>query len=177
MKHRLVGAVIMVSVAVLVIPWLLSRQNIEAHVAHDTDNTTLVSEIVPLTAAGQGGVKTTETQPDQPPPVKTGTATRAALLDQEHNEPGAKQPAPATASSGWAVRVGTYSRQANVDWVVARLAKNDFTAHKVTVKTALGGNATRVWLGPYGKKKTAEKVSERLVALVGEKGLVTKHAP
>ncbi len=171
MKHRLVGAVIMVSVAVLVIPWLLSRQNIEANATRSTGknaaNNAIISEIVPLTAAGEAGIKITKQQSVQP-----------ALLNQDDGVGQvAKSPAPATtAGGGWAVRVGTFSKPANAASVSAKLAKSGFTAHKVTVKTDLG-HATRIWLGPYAKKETAGEVGKRLKILIGEQGFVTEHAP
>ena len=186
MKHRLVGAVIMVGVAVLVIPWLLSEQNGEGDDVSPgvVGNTGLVSKTAPLIPAGEGigianatdAATAAGTAPKkQPEPSASSTASQPALL-ADNPAQSATATVPATASTGWAVRVGTYSKPANVDGVVARLAKNGFTAHKERVKTALG-DATRVWLGPYAKKKTAAKVSERLLALVGEKGLVIKHAP
>lgn len=146
----------MVSVAVLVIPWLLSRPGIDANVTRTAGKKIFRAEIVPLTGAA------------------VENTTPAALLDAAASAgQGGKPSVPATSSTGWTVQVGTFSEQANADSLSAVLAGNGFTAHK----TALGGNATRIWLGPYAKKETAGEVSRRLQALTGEKGFVTKHAP
>lgn len=77
--------------------------------------------------------------------------------------------------SGWTVRVGTYTKTENVDRVSALLKSHGFDPRHAKVKTALGA-ATRIWLGPYTKKKTAEKVSTRLKLITGEKGYVTEQS-
>ena len=82
---------------------------------------------------------------------------------------------PTQAKSGWSVRVGTFSKTENVESVSNLLNNSGFNARLTKVQTTLG-EATRVWLGPYAKKETAEKVSIRLKSLTGEKGYVTKHA-
>ena len=88
---------------------------------------------------------------------------------------GADQVTQTTSVSGWTVRVGTFTKQKNVDSVSEKLNNSGFNTHHTSVETTLG-KATRVWLGPYESKETAEKVSARLKSLIGEKGYVTKHA-
>lgn len=204
LKHRLVGAVIMVSTAVLVIPWLLSEPTMDANIdASIAANITppageqnfhsqsvpenvpqSVTQSIPLT--GDTNIKTPETATQAAPPrpalAATENTTRGALLDVDDSVDdstgrGGKPAVPATSSGGWAVRVGTFSKPANATAISALLADNGFTARKTTVKTALGGNATRIWLGPYAKKETAGEVSRQLTTLIGEKGFVTKYAP
>lgn len=93
---------------------------------------------------------------------------------QSNDAPVKKQKTPETSDNGWAVRVGTFSKKSNVDSVSSLLKDSGFNAHHSKVNTNLG-KATRIWLGPYSDKATAEKVSVRLKALTGEKGYVTKH--
>jgi len=78
-----------------------------------------------------------------------------------------------SASSGWVVRVGTFSKQANVDSVSTLLNNSGFNPKTKSVDTSLG-KSTRVWLGPYAKRETADKISSRLKSLIGEKGYVTR---
>ena len=75
---------------------------------------------------------------------------------------------------GWAVRVGTFSKTENVSAISALLKSHGFNAQYTTVQTT-SGTATRIWLGPYTKKKTAEKISIRLQAITGEQGYVIKQ--
>ena len=76
-------------------------------------------------------------------------------------------------NAGWVVRVGTFSKSANVESVSSLLTNSGFKPKTTPVSTSLG-NSTRVWLGPYAKRETADKISDRLKALTGEKGYVTR---
>lgn len=78
-----------------------------------------------------------------------------------------------TSAEGWVVRVGTFSKQANVESVSSLLTKSGFKPKTTPVSTSLGPS-TRVWLGPYAKRETADKISDRLKSLTGEKGYVTR---
>ena len=190
----------MVSVAVLVIPRLLSTQGVDANVTYTVAGKKIFrADIVPLagietvteTAAGTAAEIAIETATEDAivkPIEKIPEPSQAALAAVENTPPalldastsagqGGKPSVPATSSTGWAVRVGTYAKQTNADSVATVLAGNGFTAHKTAVQIALGGNATRIWVGPYAKKETAGEVSIRLQVLIGEKGFVTKHIP
>ena len=186
----------MVSVAVLVIPRLLSTQGVDANVTYTVAGKKIFrADIVPLTeietatetgiaaetetAAEDAIVKPIEKIPEPSQPALAAVEnTIPALLDASTSAgQGGKPSVPATSSTGWAVRVGTYAKQTNADSVATALAGNGFTAHKTAVQIALGGNATRIWVGPYAKKETAGEVSLRLQVLIGEKGFVTKHIP
>lgn len=74
---------------------------------------------------------------------------------------------------GWVVRVGTFSKKANVESVSSLLTNSGFKPRTTQVSTSLGPS-TRVWLGPYAKRETADKISDRLKSLTGEKGYVTR---
>ncbi len=77
--------------------------------------------------------------------------------------------------SGWVVRVGTFSSTENVRNMSALLNGNGFNVQHTKVQMTVGV-ATRIWLGPYTKRTTAEQVSIRLQKLTGEKGYVTKQS-
>ena len=186
----------MVSVAVLVIPRLLSTQGVDANVTYTVAGKKIFrADIVPLTEIETAAEIATETATETAaedavikPIEKIPEPSQAALAAVENTPPalldastsagqGGKPSVPATSSTGWAVRAGTYAKQTNADSVATVLAGNGFTAHKTVVQIALGGNATRIWVGPYAKKETAGEVSLRLQVLIGEKGFVTKHIP
>ena len=76
--------------------------------------------------------------------------------------------------SGWVVRVGTFSKVANVESVSTLLTNSGFKPRTTAVDTSLG-KSTRVWLGPFARKETANKISDRLKSLIGEKGYVTRN--
>jgi DedD protein len=89
--------------------------------------------------------------------------SKIANLEQQDNQ----------AEDGWIVRVGTFSKKANVESVSSLLSNSGFKPKTTGVTTSLG-ESTRVWLGPYANRKTADKISDRLKDLIGEKGYVTR---
>ncbi len=112
----------------------------------------------------------------------TNSTENTVLTKDEQSIPSTKSVPQADESSHdiskdgeWSVRVGTYSKTENVNIVSALLKRHGFEAQQTKVQTTLGP-ATRIWLGPYSKKQTAEKVSLRLKTINGEKGYVTKQS-
>ncbi len=238
LKHRITGAVILMSAAVLIIPMLLSEPGVEANSADPrttTEHQTFRSRIVPLDIsnvnrpAGEAGELplstlgdnrpalldlTSKSQPDAPAKTentgessdKSGETRTALVMTQESkgdDKPAAEKPAPEattepapkpaekpaqhaaaqpakpapasepTVSSGWVVRVGTYAKKANVESVSTLLSKSGYTPRTTPVPTSLG-ESTRVWIGPYANRETADEISVRLESLTGEKGYVTR---
>ena len=243
LKHRLTGAAILMLIAVVVIPLLLSEPTLEANTdeeAAEVSVQTFRSRIVPLNIdnvngdssdtvatvdhggssdavvvdarkpalldltgkdggnAGSaenkdsGGADESKTalvmtreatspesdeikKPDTEPAAQPSATTSAA----NSQSAGSKKPEKKertdeeTLTSGWVVRVGTFSKKANVDSVSALLTNSGFNPKTKPVETSLG-KSTRVWLGPYAKRETADKISDRLKSLIGEKGYVTR---
>lgn len=169
LKHRLAGAVILAGVAALAVGWLLNSAGPDARPAATTTatNTTTTNTTAPPTA-----------QPTESPQPALLTEEADNSDDGEQPALSGEQPAPPpTSTSGWAVRVGTFSKRANIDAVSAKLEKLGFEVHQTAVKTDDGDDAVRIWLGPYASRETAEAVSRRSVAITGEKGFIAKHAP
>lgn len=226
LKHRLTGAIIMVMLAVVVIPLLLSQPSLEANnaelQAQQSGNKTFRSKIVPLNINNVNGdvgdieqseatviddnrpalLDLTKSQPTQQTSEESSTKT-ALVMTQEpaktaettpsqtpENEKKPKQEQTPEATKekqpeqvakipeeqnleGWVVRVGTFSKKDNVDSVSSMLTNSGFKPKTTSVSTSLGPS-TRVWLGPYAKRETADKISDRLKSLTGEKGYVTR---
>ena len=87
---------------------------------------------------------------------------------QSEGSAGADTAAEAQAEGGWVVRVGTFSKQANADRMSELLTRNGYEPRRTSLSTS-EGRFTRVWLGPYAERETADGVSDRLKDLVGEK--------
>jgi len=244
LKHRLVGAAVIVVLAVVIIPLFLSEPALEANSGVDEEGVaiqTFRSRITPLNLNNINGAEQAEeddlrsaevdsrkpvlldltldseenTQPpsvDEPKEEKTALVmtNNAESTEEKEAKPALQpisEPEPKTepvvekkpetkvaavkkveepktvakeavsqeetADSGWVVRVGTFSKKANVDSVSTLLNNSGFSPKTKLVDTSLG-QSTRVWLGPYAKRETANKISERLKSLIGEKGYVTR---
>jgi cell division septation protein DedD len=104
-------------------------------------------------------------------PTDSGKKTAANTTEKSATNP--TRVAEKQIQQGWVVRVGTFSKKANVESVSTLLTNSGFKPRTTAVSTSLG-NSTRVWLGPYAKKQTADEISARLKSLIGEKGYVTR---
>ena len=230
LKHRLIGAAMLIFPAVLIIPLFLKEPAIEASVASVSsinltpviEEDSFISRIEPLLNTDDGltkiikngaGVKgkiegksegkedavepaaVSQNSSEDEPELKTElqsvsqaasneqqqqqvTTTDTQTPEENENNGAASDQSVATEASAvlvgeWTVRVGTFSKSANVDSISKLLNDSGLKAKYTEVETTLG-KATRIWLGPYEKKETAEKVSTRLKKLIGEKGYVTK---
>lgn len=169
MKHRLTGAIIIVALAIVVISALLNEPANLVNI--DTVKSTqpvLQKTEVPITVTQQT--------------TSTSKGNRVLTTDQKSNsDSNSEQSSDVAASelplsgSGWRVHAGTFAEIANADSAFEKLTDNGLKARRIQVPT-INGTATRVWLGPYAKKETAEKISLKIKEITGKKGYVTEHS-
>lgn len=206
LKHRLSGAIIVVIIGVLAIPMLLSEHKIDPSIetiATKTNAKTKSTKPVPqkfrLPVTGKvsdtkqpANKNATKQKPAKSsrkvPPAdsnKAVTKKTTKAPPKAVNKPvkkatkkvAKKAPAaPAKASPGWAVRAGTFSNLRNAQSVITSLREKGFTVHATPIEIN-GGEAMRIWLGPYVQRNEAERVGKRLQSLIGEPGYVTKYIP
>jgi len=154
LRHRLTGAVIIVTFAVVIIPYLLHSSVPPEGEPIGDDMGSVVIEPPTL-------IEPPVTEPDQaqPPPEELTAAAPAA-----------------PSGPVWFVRVGTYGSIRNVNTISKLLEDNGFEAHHTEVQTN-NAKAVRVWLGPYSDRAKAEQARLQARALTHEKVYVTDQAP
>jgi DedD protein len=196
LKQRLVGAVVLVSLAVIFIPIILEgpgeewapRSNsipqpppVDFHDAAE----------LPLPAAGEPAyeeaVNEQATLPEPVPSVADAPEPApppAAAVEPAPEEPPASpsQPAsraadrpgtaaPATPAAGWYAQVGSFSQHANADGLRDRLVKAGYAAQLQQTDTGKG-SSYRVLVGPETSRANAERLLRKLVSDQQLKGLV-----
>ncbi|HEX7803497.1 MAG TPA: SPOR domain-containing protein [Pseudoxanthomonas sp.] len=162
LKQRLIGAVVLVALAVIFLPMLIkgpapdsgvSNVPLEVPAApggqYETRELPLVT---PGNAPAGGVVGMDEKSPAVPASaseaVPLGTAPAAAA--------GAMLPA-STAGGNFAVNFGAYATPADADAVIARLKQSSLPAFREPA-TINGKTAYRVRIGPYAERADAEAV-------------------
>ncbi len=162
LRHRLTGAVIIVTFAVVIIPYLLhSPAPAESEPIGDDMDSVVIEPGDPVVIEPPVPVEPPVTEPDQAqPPAEELTAPAPA-----------PQPGPV-----WFVRVGTYGSIRNVNTISKLLEDNGFEARHTEVQTN-NAKAVRVWLGPYHDREKAEQARLQARALTHEKVYVTDQAP
>ena len=165
LKQRLIGAVVLVALAVIFLPMLIKGPAPDSGVSD-------VPLTMPATPGGQYETR-------ELPLVTPGNAPAGGVVGMENGVPAASASeavplgaAPATSTTGamlpastaggnFAVNFGAYATPADADAVIARLKQSSLPAFREPA-TINGKTAWRVRIGPYAERADAEAV--RLLA-------------
>ncbi len=183
LKERVIGATVLVVVAVLIVPVFLDGS------ANDTE---MVSEVVTL--PGQNDqerttqtvtLKLDRTEPvpssalanipaSKPEPARTQSPAAAKELVVAPVTVAQEPPAATQSSTGmWAVQLGSFSNQGNAERLAADLRKQGYAAFLSKLETGSGG-LHRVRIGPQKDRDSAESVAAQL-GKTGHSGQVVPH--
>lgn len=160
LKQRLIGAVVLVALAVIFLPMLIKGPAPDSGVSD-------VPLAVPATPGGQYETR-------ELPLVTPGDAPAGGVVGMDNNAPAASAseavplgsaPAAATgamlpastAGGNFAVNFGAYATPADADAVIARLKQSSLPAFREPA-TVNGKTAWRVRIGPYTERADAETV-------------------
>jgi DedD protein len=180
-KHRIIGAVVVVALAVIFVPMILSQRDAPPEAATPP----------PPALTGQGAAEETKiaiTKVPPPPamsePVKAMASPAPSATEPAKAAPPAPKPAvpaakpapsntakPAAASSGWVVQVGTFSNTANATRLEQKLRAEGQPVRAEQLQME-NGKAVRLRVGPFRDRVAAVKAQERIQKDVGVKGVV-----
>jgi len=173
LKHRLTGAIILVSVAVIFIPVILEGPDNEwAPLSHS------IPEAPQMDFKAHLDVPAPIPAPDKPVAVQKPAEPEKTAVPVPESKPEpepAKQAQPATESlSGWYVQVGSFSQELNASGLGKRLELSGYETRlqKATTKT---GYAWRVMVGTGKTRGAAEKLRDRLAKDHQLKGIVINN--
>lgn len=187
-KHRIIGAIVVVVLAVILIPMILGEREPPAP---PTVSPTLVSDEPPaeenkvaITRVTPPGAIGQVEQPSEPKAAADAalapTPAKQAVKPVAEPKPApvvAKTPAPAATkpvNSGWVVQVGTYSNAANATRLERKLRAEGQPVLTERI-TLAGGKAVRLRVGPFADRTAALKAQERIQKDVGVKGVVLSY--
>ncbi|HEU5399694.1 MAG TPA: SPOR domain-containing protein [Gammaproteobacteria bacterium] len=170
MKERLIGAVVLVVLGIIVIPFFLKGSSPDSGVSQSvtlppSDSTAPQQQytlaLSPATAAaGTPLAPAAATAASQQSVLNPAPAQKPVVHDIPRKPaPVAEAPAP---RGRWAVQAGSYGSEANAGKVVSALAQQGF--HAYISRFIKGGHIFyRVRVGPYADRAAADKA----VAAVG----------
>ena len=182
LKERVIGAIVLVVVAVLVVPVFLDGPSSDGDV---------VSSIVTLPGQSEqaGMTQTVVLNRDRKEPVPTSapvqaetkpgpakTAPPAATKEAavvSPNDDSESVIAAESATGMWAVQLGSFSNQENAERLAADLRKQGYAAFLSRLATNSGA-LHRVRIGPQKDRDSAEAVAAQL-AKSGHSGQVVPH--
>lgn len=187
LKQRIVGAIVLVALAVIFIPMFLSGDR-------DGDMPILDSNI-PSKPENVEQLKTLELSPDRPvPEMKTPDRTPVdehppqaeSEAAPDKTAPAATEDTAATDSSvtpptsesrdskAWAVQVGSFSKQSNALGLRDKLRDKGYRAFVEQVSTDKG-EVYRLRVGPEVHRSQAEELKKELQEKLKLNGLVVAH--
>jgi len=185
LKQRLIGAVVLISLAVIFVPVILDGRDPAQH-SLDTTNIPekpereFVSRIIPLqqTPIPESPIVESELPPETPvagPIVTPGTikpAPAPTVVKEKEKKKVVKL--PRTGLTAWAVQVGSFSTKKNAFALRDKLRGKGFNAF---VDTAYEKEdpSFRVRVGPELKRTTAEKLKKKLAKDITGRMFIVKH--
>ncbi|MDH3305554.1 MAG: SPOR domain-containing protein [Gammaproteobacteria bacterium] len=195
LKERIIGAAILVSFVVLVVPIFLDGPPDETEIVservllpgQDEQKTQTVvlernrTEPVPLTSsstaaadavAAETALPKAQKAAETPPAVEKKPEPSPAVAETEPM-PRVQTPPAASATGMWAVQLGSFSNKENAEKLAADLRKQGYAAFLSQLATD-SGQLHRVRIGPQKDRESAEAMATRL-AKVGHKGQVVPH--
>lgn len=180
-KKRLVGAGILVGLAVIILPAILDgdedfvtasateeAQRIEAlennYVSSEEEVTVFVSKITPIeTSSGSIGDNSQASGPVASGSIKEMSSTPA--------KPESGSNPSKIIERGWVVRVGVFTDVENVKEVLVDLKEKGFAPDTESIDISVG-KATRIWIGPYEQRVEAARARTRLEQQIGLLGTI-----
>ena len=183
LKERLIGAVVLVILGVIIIPFFLKGPAPDSTVTQPLNLPPVAGTAsapqeytLPLNGAPAAGSH-------MAPAAATGTAVAAAAPSLPATPPQAKpvitpqaKPAEAAAGSGkWVVQAGSYSSEANASQVMRKLQSHGLHAFISRFQKA-GQNYYRVRVGPYNERSLAEHAMSSVARAYGGKAEVVPNS-
>ena len=193
LKERIIGAAVLVAVAVLVVPVFLDGPPTEEEIisqsvalpgqSEQKTQTVVLDRDRTEPVPSANGSQAENTQP-RPAPVRQARQPEPELRQPEAETtaeaPAAAEPDPEPAASAdtsttgmWAVQLGSFGNQENAERLVAELRERGFGAFRSRLATS-AGELHRVRVGPQENLDSAESIASQL-AKAGYEGQVVPH--
>ncbi len=202
-KHRIVGAIILVSLAVIFVPMILDEREPPPEIkgiseipersepsepSGASDTKVMVSPVAGMKQAKSGEqAKEKEKEKEKSDtalggvPVKSGD-TKPRLVKKsapKNNAQDAKKnlkvsTGAKTVKEGWVVQVGTFSNSENAKRLRDKLKKYGHLASLERI-TLNGGEALRLRVGPFRNKSLASKTQAQIRKDIGVQGVVLAY--
>ena len=182
LKHRLVGAAVLIVAAVIILPLVLTGQK-QGHRQALSGNP---GEVVPIQQTFISRIKadsakasahqssTNIVKGESEPKKQSGAEESTKDVKNQSIDDSRTTTDPVGAPSGWVVRVGVFQVLENAKKRQSVLDKNGFDVN--LEETKLDGKAAiRVFLGPFSSEHEAERMKAKAVMVTNDKAFVARY--
>lgn len=163
LKRRLIGAVVLVSAAVILVPLILSEREPPAELKTVSDIS--AKDAAPVSAPAPVASEYTLPEPPSEPAPEQKPATPSTV----------KAPVEvAKPSKGWVVQVGIFANAGNATRLSERLKQQ---GHAVLLDSISQNNEkrTRLRVGPFADKDAAQRAQAKIQQQAGVAGAVVTY--
>ena len=189
LKHRLVGATVLILVAVILLPRVLTGTDAESVRSSVNVRTTpqiqpqVLSEAIPSDSdPAEVSTRTRIEIIEQPAVARTGDGTRIVESSDLHSADGiedqnveipllSRSSVSKSIVTGFIVQVGIFQRPENTRNLIANLKKDGIDAKAESIEMD-GRQATRIWLGPFSTRSEATREGNKAMMRTHSKPIV-----
>jgi DedD protein len=191
LKHRVTGALILLALPVLLLPWLLNGQGGQETVHEPAAflepkgefNSSIGPSSESQTALAKSEPDVSDAPGDQISTENTETVASGQSEKSEDNGEDSDNgrnvavasvaPTLSGVQQGWVVRVGVFSQAENLKKRSSLLKDNGMTPQQEHIEIN-GRAAVRIFLGPFSDLATAERESGKAMLVTGEPAFVVQ---
>ena len=186
LKERMVGAIVLVLLAVIFLPMILQEQDSRKSDLTETNipprpDTEFSSRLVPLADPANemqapAGTGTAEEKPATPqeaepkPVVETSKPVVEATTAPPVSEPDIDR-----GMTAWVVQVGSFSSKENAEKLNKKLREKGYRSFVQPDKTGSGNTVYKVRVGPEILRSDANKLKQRLQEKMSLTGLLLQY--
>ncbi|WP_144375250.1 SPOR domain-containing protein [Thiolapillus brandeum] len=193
LKRRLIGATVLVSLAIIFLPMLLSHEPVARHqgkmppIPNEPKrefDPGLLQETTPeqpkpaaAKVAPEKPLAPAKPAAPKPAPKPVSRPKTRAVAPPHVPDPGRKPVTPAAKGSpqAWVIRVGSFSSLASADKLVRKLRKAGLDTMNPVPVTVKGKRYYRVQVGPQLDRKRTDRLLPRVNRITGTKGQVVRY--
>lgn len=182
LKHRLIGAAVLIIVAAIVLPSVLTGQKQDYRRASINNGEVVVPIQQTFISRIEAGKRDVSAQPSPAEADKDKSEagkesnTQGPTMDVNDLGNNYNQPVAGLVGlpSGWVVRVGVFQIPENAKKRRSLLDENGFNVNLEETKLN-GKTAIRVFLGPFSTEEEAERMKARAVMVTNDKAFVARY--
>lgn len=184
LKQRLVGAIVLVSLAVIILPMLFDNSvnnsvGVTENLIPERPESEFKSRIIPITPTQvESGQAESIDDVDEDAPEKPHSSTQVSVVEKPAPVNIEKEAVPSAEVRvglvAWAVQLGSFANPNNAINLRDKLRKMKYQAFVETVYLNKG-KKTRVYVGPELKKEKSERVLKKLLKDIDMKGIVVRY--
>jgi len=184
LKERLIGAVVLVILGVIIIPFFLKGSSPDSGVAQQVSlppaaGTAAPQQYTMSLAPGSGTAALAPAATTQAPALQPAAAAPAPAPEQKPVVHSIARPQPAAAAPApegkWVIQAGSYGSEANAAKVAHTLVQHGYHA-SVSRFSKAGHTYYRVRVGPYADRSSADKAAPGVGHAYGGKAEVVPNS-